>query len=72
MPVHELQIPNIASKFRDAEILHPDISLQALAQPSIRFASHSRSCIIILSYLIPQDRPYPQTPWTISQIGRWG
>lgn len=36
MPVHELQIPNITHKFPDVEILHPDISVQALAQSSIR------------------------------------
>ncbi|RDB25517.1 hypothetical protein Hypma_006471 [Hypsizygus marmoreus] len=36
VPVHELQVPNIISKFPDIEILHPDISLQALAQSSIR------------------------------------
>jgi len=41
MPVHELQISNIASKFHDVEILHPDISLQALAQSSIRFANRA-------------------------------
>lgn len=47
MPVHELQISNIASKFHDAEILHPDISLQALAQSSIRFVSHAGAYIVI-------------------------
>ena len=47
MPVHELQISNIASKFHDAEILHPDISLQALAQSSIRFVNHPESWIAI-------------------------
>ncbi|KAG5652766.1 hypothetical protein H0H81_003704 [Sphagnurus paluster] len=36
MPVHELQIPNIAAKFPNVEILHPDVSIQALAQASIR------------------------------------
>ena len=41
MPIHELQIPNIASKFHDVEILHPNISFQALAQSSIRSVSHA-------------------------------
>lgn len=36
MPVHELQIPNIVSKFPDVDVLHGDISLQAYAQSSIR------------------------------------
>lgn len=48
MPVYELQISNITSRFHDAEILHPDISLQALAQSSIRFVSHTWSCIIVI------------------------
>jgi hypothetical protein len=47
MPVHELQVPNIASKFHDVEILHPDISLQAFAQSSIRFVNHAVPCIVI-------------------------
>lgn len=36
MPVHELQIPCIVTMFSGVEVLHPDISLQALAQSSIR------------------------------------
>lgn len=36
MPVHELQIPNILSKFHDVEILDSDISVKAYAQSSIR------------------------------------
>lgn len=36
MPIHELQAKNIASKFKNVEILHPDIYLPALAQSSIR------------------------------------
>ncbi|KAF8071692.1 IucC family-domain-containing protein [Lyophyllum atratum] len=36
MPAHELQIPNIVAKFPDVEVYHPDISVQALAQCSIR------------------------------------
>jgi len=47
MPVHELQITNIASKFHDVDILHPEISLQALAQCSIRFVSHAGPYIAI-------------------------
>ncbi|KDR79022.1 hypothetical protein GALMADRAFT_137986 [Galerina marginata CBS 339.88] len=36
MPVHELQIPNVVSKFQNVEVLDPAISLPALAQSSIR------------------------------------
>lgn len=36
MPIHELQAKNIASKFKNIEILDPDIYLPALAQSSIR------------------------------------
>ncbi|KAG6813605.1 hypothetical protein H0H92_009222 [Tricholoma furcatifolium] len=36
MPVHELQVPNIVSKFSDAEVLDTEINLLALAQSSIR------------------------------------
>jgi len=37
MPVHELQIPNIASKFQDVKILDSDISVKGFAQSSIRY-----------------------------------
>jgi hypothetical protein len=36
MPVHELQVEHVRSKFEDAEILDPDIYLPSLAQSSIR------------------------------------
>lgn len=36
MPVHELQIVNITSKFQDVGVLDEDIFLPALAQSSIR------------------------------------
>lgn len=36
MPVHELQVENICSKFNDIEVLDPDIYLPSLAQSSIR------------------------------------
>ncbi|TFK40140.1 IucC family-domain-containing protein [Crucibulum laeve] len=36
MPVHELQIKNITSMFRDVHILHADISVPVFAQSSIR------------------------------------
>ncbi|KJA26270.1 hypothetical protein HYPSUDRAFT_36546 [Hypholoma sublateritium FD-334 SS-4] len=36
MPIHELQTKNIASKFKNVEILRPEIYLPALAQSSIR------------------------------------
>ncbi|KAF8626419.1 hypothetical protein AX17_006585 [Amanita inopinata Kibby_2008] len=36
IPVHELQIHNIQARMPDVEILHCDISVQALAQSSIR------------------------------------
>ncbi|KAG6857213.1 hypothetical protein H0H87_007632 [Tephrocybe sp. NHM501043] len=36
MPVHELQVSTIATKYPDIDILHPDISVEALAQSSIR------------------------------------
>lgn len=36
MPVHELQIPNIVSKFQAVEVLSSHINLPALAQSSIR------------------------------------
>ncbi|KAF8149828.1 IucC family-domain-containing protein [Crassisporium funariophilum] len=36
MPVHELQIENVTSKFKDAEVLSQDISVSASAQSSIR------------------------------------
>ncbi|KAH9481479.1 NRPS-independent siderophore synthetase rfs [Psilocybe cubensis] len=36
MPVHELQIINITSKFKDVDVLDEDIFLPALAQSSIR------------------------------------
>ncbi|KXN81324.1 hypothetical protein AN958_05179 [Leucoagaricus sp. SymC.cos] len=39
MPVHELQIDNIAKRFTDVEILPSDIYLPALAQSSIRTVS---------------------------------
>lgn len=38
IPVHELQVPNIAKLFPDANILSPDIHLDAEAQTSIRYA----------------------------------
>jgi len=38
VPVHELQIDNIVSKFDHIEVLPPDISLPAKAQSSIRCA----------------------------------
>lgn len=38
MPVHELQIQNIIAKFPDVDILDDNISVQALAQASIRYA----------------------------------
>jgi hypothetical protein len=37
MPVHELQIPNIASRFHDVKILDSDIIVKAYAQSSIRY-----------------------------------
>ncbi|KAF8599149.1 hypothetical protein BDV93DRAFT_592260 [Ceratobasidium sp. AG-I] len=36
MPVHELQVPSIVTKFSGVEVLHPNISFRALAQSSIR------------------------------------
>ncbi|KIL58735.1 hypothetical protein M378DRAFT_170193 [Amanita muscaria Koide BX008] len=36
VPVHELQVHNIIAKIPEAEVLHPDISINALAQSSIR------------------------------------
>lgn len=36
MPIHELQVKNIADKFENIEILDPEIYLPALAQSSIR------------------------------------
>ncbi|KAF8640269.1 hypothetical protein AX16_010164 [Volvariella volvacea WC 439] len=39
MPVHELQVENVQAKFGDVEFLHPDISVGALAQSSIRTVS---------------------------------
>jgi hypothetical protein len=51
VPVHELQIPNIASKFDDVEILHPEISVQALAQSSVRCARGMRSCADTTDYV---------------------
>lgn len=38
MPVHELQVANILAKFSEVEMLHPDISVEALGQSSIRCA----------------------------------
>lgn len=37
MPIHELQVANVLSRFIDVEVLHPDISVEALAQSSIRY-----------------------------------
>ena len=39
MPVHELQVENIRSKFNDVEVLDPDVYLPSLAQSSIRCVS---------------------------------
>ena len=36
VPVHELQVTNVISRFSDVEILGEDISIDALAQSSIR------------------------------------
>jgi len=36
MPVHELQLKNIKSKFRNVEVLGPDIFLVVMAQSSLR------------------------------------
>jgi len=36
MPVHELQVENIHSKFNDVEVLDIDVYLPSLAQSSIR------------------------------------
>jgi hypothetical protein len=44
MPVHELQIPNIASKFHDVKILDSDISVKAYAQSSIRYVMIHHPC----------------------------
>lgn len=41
LPVHELQIQNIVTKFPDVEVLHEDICIPGLAQCSLRFASAS-------------------------------
>ena len=37
IPVHELQVDNIISRIPEIEILHPDISIEALAESSIRY-----------------------------------
>jgi hypothetical protein len=36
MPVHELQLENIKSKFRNVEVLGPEIALAVRAQSSLR------------------------------------
>lgn len=43
MPVHELQLSTILTKFKDVEILDPEIRVQALAQSSIRSVVSFRS-----------------------------
>jgi len=40
VPIHELQVPIIRQKFPDVEILSCDISLQGLAQASIRYVEN--------------------------------
>lgn len=45
IPVHELQIPNIASKFHDVKILDSDISVKSFAQSSIRYVMRHASCL---------------------------
>lgn len=39
MPVHELQVPNVLSKFKDVELLGPEVSIRALGQSSVRYWS---------------------------------
>ena len=41
LPVHELQIQNIVTKFPDVEVLHEDICIPGLAQCNLRFAPAS-------------------------------
>jgi len=62
MPVHELQITNIVSKFHDVDILHPEISLQALAQCSIRFVSHAGPYIFSNHTSFPRTVLIPELP----------
>lgn len=40
MPVHELQLKNITSKFQDIKVLDREVFLPALAQSSIRRVYH--------------------------------
>lgn len=37
MPVHELQVPNVLTRFHDVELLGPEISIRALGQSSVRY-----------------------------------
>lgn len=67
MPVHELQIENIISKFNDVEVLHPDISVEALAQSSIR-SVHYTSIIFVINNAF-QDCGHPRSSWDGSQTG---
>ena len=71
MPVHELQIPNIANMFRDVKILDSDISVEALAQSSIRYVRVKVTpCLVSTTHMMTQNRYYPRTPWNCSQVGR--
>ena len=45
VPVHELQLPNVAKMFCDVKILDSDISVEALAQSSIRYVK-VKPCLV--------------------------
>jgi hypothetical protein len=68
MPVHELQIPNVANKFHDLKILDSDISVKALAQSSIRYVMVT-PCLVSTTQMTTQNRHCPRTPWNCSQVG---
>lgn len=59
IPVHELQVENIKSRFGNVELLNPEISLPAQAQASIRY-----DYFVLLT-------PHTQTPVTLSELLRY-
>ena len=60
IPVHELQIQNVVSKFQTVEVVNPDISLSALAQSSIRsvaITSNFRVAYFFIRTVVLPDFP---------------
>jgi hypothetical protein len=69
LPVHELQILNIAQKFPDVKILDSDISIKGYAQSSIRYVIPNALCVSP-TLITTQNRHYSRAPWSSSQNGR--